>query len=195
MLVIGIAGKKRHGKDAIAEILTNLAEADGIIAVRRAFADSLKEECAEMMAVFSSPDPLVDSYHKFLSEMNDGDTKEKYRLLLQWWGTEFKRQMVKDSYWTDRFEEWVRAQHVPTQKIVLVPDVRFPNEVEVIKRLGGITIHVSRPGLVAPLDCHASELALDEFKAWDYDVVNTTLDVLEIRVKAIYSTIKAAWLR
>ena len=189
MLVVGIAGKKRHGKDAVAEMLTKRAGADGIIAIRRAFADSLKEECAMMMATTLGmgmlPTPMIDNYYRILAEMNDGDTKEKYRLLLQWWGTEFKRQMVKDSYWIDQFEEWIAHQHAP---IVLVPDVRF-------KRLGGIVIHVFRLGLTDFGDIHTSETALDTFKAWDYNLVNVTLDDLEWKVITMYEAIKEEWLK
>src|SRR5690606_25312219 len=44
---------------------------------------------------------------------------------------------------------------------VVVPDVRYPNEVDAIRRAGGTVIQVVRPGRPDDGDRHASETALD----------------------------------
>jgi hypothetical protein len=176
MIVVGIAGKKRSGKDTVAQMLVDLAEHKGIKAVRRAFADALKEECAKLLVQefdnfykgYYSPEMERIELERILKEMNQDETKEQYRLLLQWWGTEFKRKMISDSYWTDKMEKWIAES---TQDMVIIPDVRFPNEVQMIKRLHGVIINVKRPDQIA-LDGHASETALDTFHDWDYTIIN-----------------------
>ena len=187
MFVIGIAGKKRHGKDAVAKIIMNYAKEHGHVAVKRAMADPLKEECAKMiaeeLAANSSCDSKLTTYEHVLADMNSDETKEKYRLLLQWWGTEFKRSIDPD-YWVKRSEAWLTVAKNYVD-LVVIPDVRFVNEIEMVKQLGGIVIRVERPQLVQ-CDVHASEKLLDDYKDWDSVIVNAgTLDELEQHVRAV----------
>jgi hypothetical protein len=187
MLVIGIAGKKRSGKDITAQMFIDAAERLGIKATRRALADELKEECATMVAAHS--DKVATDV---LIEMNTDGQKEQYRLLLQWWGTEFKRNMVSDTYWTDKLHEWVLHHHRANREMVIVPDVRFLNEVKMIKQLGGVVINVVRPASIT-IDEHVSETALDEFRGWDFTIPNDSdLDSLAQKVEAIFSIV-ADW--
>lgn len=191
MVVIGIAGKKRSGKDTVAKALIECARREDITASRRALADALKEECASMLAPLLHP---RKSYSAILAEMHADDTKERYRLLLQWWGTEFRRGMTRDSYWVDNLRTWILRNCKGEREIVVVPDVRFPNEVEMIKQLGGVVVNVNRPFLDAG-DHHVSERALDEFQDWDYVVNNISdLEGLEWEARRIFLLIKDwAW--
>ena len=67
---------------------------------------------------------------------------------------------------------------------VVIDDVRFPNEVEMIQRLGGKVIRIDRPGPAE--STHASEIELDGFDGWDGVIVNDgTLGELEEKVKAV----------
>ena len=50
----------------------------------------------------------------------------------------------------------------------MVVDVRFPNEVDVIKRMGGIIVRIERDD-VTDTGTHESETALDNFEA-DYTI-------------------------
>jgi hypothetical protein len=142
----------------------------GIKATRRALADALKEECAAMLA--TQLEESVRTANDILAEMHQDGTKEKYRLLLQFWGTEFKRGMVSDTYWVDMLRDWILEHCTSTQEIVLVPDIRFPNEVAMIRKLGGVVIKVRRPIKLAVKDVHPSETALDEFHEWDIIIHN-----------------------
>ena len=190
MLVIGIAGKKRNGKDTVARMLMSCAERAGIKATRRALADTLKEECARMIAIELGESGQVSKYLDVLQEMHDDATKEKYRLLLQWWGTEFKRGMVSDNYWVDKLRDWL-LQHKShsQQEIFVVPDVRFPNEVEMIRQQGGLIINVYRPELEVS-DGHTSEHALDGMTDWFYTIDNNgDLDMLQHTIERLFPII------
>lgn len=88
------------------------------------------------------------------------------RHLLQTLGTDWGRQLVCDDIW---IKCWA-AQAAGATRVV-ADDVRFPNEAQAIKMLGGQVWKVWRPG--AELDCpHASEGALDTWDGFDRLIVN-----------------------
>jgi hypothetical protein len=189
MVVIGIAGKKRSGKDTTAKTLIECAQQEHITATRRALADPVKEECASMLAPFMHP---LKSYSEIVAEMHADETKEKYRPLLQFWGM-FRRES-NQLYWIDKLRAWILRNCREEREIVVVPDVRFPNEVEMVKQLGGVVVNVTRPFLDTG-DHHVSEVALEEFKDWDYVVNNNSdLEGLEWEARRIFLLIKDwAW--
>lgn len=93
----------------------------------------------------------------------------KHPKLLQWWGTEYRRAQDPD-YWVKK-----TFANIPKNvDIVLITDVRFPNEADAVKQWGGYTINVQRlrddgqPFYASdrPTD-HISETALDGYN-WDY---------------------------
>lgn len=132
MILIGISRKKRSGKDTFIQMLAQNTEHP---VVRRAFADALKDEVYRHVLEPNGLDrSLLDS---------DAD-KEKFRLLLRWWGTEFRRQLFSDHYGLDRMDDAL-AQYQDC--IVAVPDVRFPNEFDHIRQRGGVLIRIERPSL------------------------------------------------
>jgi hypothetical protein len=74
------------------------------------------------------------------------------RQMLQWLGTEWGRNLIDENIWVT----------LGKQKFILrgpgmvIADVRFENEANWIRYMGGIMIHVKRPD-VAPVARHASE--------------------------------------
>jgi len=94
----------------------------------------------------------------------------KHPKLLQWWGTEFRRQHFGYDYWVKKMFASIPAN----LDIALISDVRFVNEAEAIKQLGGYTINVQRLNRDGsqffssdrPVD-HPSEIALDGYN-WDF---------------------------
>ncbi len=180
VIVIGISGKKRAGKDTVAQMIKEKALASGFTVVRRALADLLKEECAK--AIAEEADHYDLSYENILKEMNTDGVKERYRLLLQWWGTEFRRQMCSEDYWVRAMRLWIECHTVsdemtqpgyPSPKqMILIPDIRFPNEVEMVKQLGGLVLRIQRPMTDFEAGNHPSECALDNFKDWDGIIKN-----------------------
>lgn len=85
------------------------------------------------------------------------------REILQLVGTEIFRA-VDPPIWT-----WAWHQKAEDYDVV-APDVRFPNEMEMIAARGGICVHVSRPGQ-HDASGHASETSLDN-RSFDYTVTN-----------------------
>ena len=168
--MIGITGKKGSGKDAIGQILT---EEFGYR--RYAFADSLKSICKELFG-FNH-----EQLHGNLKEEKDSYWGVSPREVLQFVGSELFRDQMSTLIPSLGKDFWVRSLErklVSTEKIC-VTDVRFENEAEMVRSLGGRIIKVVRPCLVSQ-DEHQSENA--EIEA-DLIVVNDgTLEDLRIKL-------------
>ena len=177
MTVIGVSGKKRSGKDTFFQMLEKHSS---VPVYRLALADTLKNEIYERIL---KPDGLERS-------MLDNDaTKEQFRTLLQWWGTEYRRRLFRDDYWLAKLSEQLE-QYKDQDAIVVITDVRFPNEFSFIKSIGGLMVRVSRPGLPNATDPHPSEVALDDEKGFDTFIDNNgTLEQFDSIVQAYVGTL------
>jgi hypothetical protein len=94
----------------------------------------------------------------------------KQRLLLQWWGTEFRRHVNPD-YWVTKLKQRLEKDK---PQIALINDLRFPNEFAFVKSLGEV-VRVDRPAL-PPIDAstHCSECALADVpdEEWSRILIN-----------------------
>jgi hypothetical protein len=124
--------------------------------------------------------------------------------LLQWYGTQFRRAFFGEDYWIRQLHRRLDAlpQDVPG---VVIPDVRFRNEVAYLRALGQsgsphalqrgtpqvVLWKVERPE--APLDRdaqHESEMDLEGYGEWDAVISNDgSLDQLYERVEAQYQSL------
>lgn len=92
--------------------------------------------------------------------INQKPTCPEMRELKQNHGTNVQRANDED-YWVKR---WIETYTKTFNKNVCVDDVRFINEVDVIKRFGGIIVRINRTDITDTGD-HPSETALDDFEA------------------------------
>lgn len=197
ILYIGIAGKKCHGKDTFAGFVKDelLPAPRCVSTLKRGFADALREEvavflCRELTGVPKwSRDPCRRIQQIMRTLTSDRpEEKEPFRLLMQWWGVEFRRSLFGEDYWIKELERFATSwlAIVPPQEklVLLVPDVRLPNEVDFIRSQGGILVKVNRRNMV-DTDSHSTETALDQFDGWDVQVKNDgTLDDLQNKAAA-----------
>lgn len=148
--IIGFAGRKGHGKDTAAQEFVNR----GYTLLR--FADPLKY----MLRAFYNCCGLEQ---EFIERKIEGDLKEvpcallcgrTPRYAMQTLGTEWGRSLIGESLWVDVLDYRARALDD-----IVVPDVRFPNEVETIANLGGRVWLIDASRRVPPDDhsTHASE--------------------------------------
>jgi hypothetical protein len=101
------------------------------------------------------------------------------RGLLQRFGTEVGREMFSEDFWVD-----YALNSIPDGAKAVIADVRYPNEADAIRKLGGKVIRVQRDGVVAANE-HASESALNDYK---FDVVlnnNRDIDGLHLLVDSV----------
>ena len=129
MNILGLAGHAGAGKDYTYEHLMALLEP--LHVERVAFADGLKFDIESALGVLPYDLPAL----------RDKPYPEEIRMLLQWWGTELRREHHGDDYWVlkgmEMAEEASRYAH-----LVVVTDVRFANEAKVIRERGGIVAEV-----------------------------------------------------
>lgn len=148
--IIGIAGRKNHGKDTAGQGLRGFENVK--------FAGPLKEMTRTFMRYIGMSEETIE-------RCVEGDMKEtplacfggrSTRFFMQKLGTEFGREMIWEDIWTSAFQDRARQ----FEKVVC-SDMRFPNEVDLIKRMGGRTVRVVNPSQPMPADAHISETAID----------------------------------
>ncbi|MDA8151502.1 MAG: hypothetical protein M0003_02105, partial [Acidithiobacillus sp.] len=101
------------------------------------------------------------------------------RQILQWWGTDYRRAQ-RETYWIDK----VRDRLLSDPGHWVVTDVRFQNEADLIRELGGQLGLVLRPG-VEPVAGHVSEAYWQSCRP-DFQVRNDgTLEDLTATVTAV----------
>jgi hypothetical protein len=183
MQIVGVCGDKQHGKDTVARFLIELANEYGVRATRRAMADPLKEEIAECFA------PRMGvTKHELLRQMNTTEEKERWRLIMQWWGTEYRRAEDPD-YWVKQLDRWMQ-QHKKGYGLVVVPDIRFLNEVRYVTEHEGYMIWITRAGFPTD-DPHLSECEWKQFKEWDRVIKSDgPKDNLKVEIAEVYTLLE-----
>ena len=146
MKVICISGKAQNGKDTTATYLYQYFIEHGKKAVIIHYADLLKFICTKYFGW-------------------NGEKDDYGRTLLQKVGTDIVRRK-EPNYWVNFVASLLRL-FSDEWDYVLIPDTRFPNEVDTFKSLMYDTLHlrVVRTNFVSPLSeeqqKHPSETALD----------------------------------
>ena len=181
-ILIGIAGAKRSGKNTAAALLRQcLAEWDQETLVgQTAFADPMYAMLAEFVGQ-STVNRLRDSDDK------DTEIIEPFgctlRHMAQTLGTEWGRHLIHGNAWVMATGSAIlqaegKAGH-DKPIVVLIPDVRFPNEAEFVRN-NGFLLHLQRPS--DSKDAHASETPL-EIEDTDTVIQNTgSLEAFEQKV-------------
>ena len=157
--VLGIVGLKRSGKDTAAQALVDQGW------TRMAFADPLKEMAMKLRGVWvevpegvhldAAVPVMRDSsghggsfaqYHYVVDALGMEKAKDlvpDVRRLLQTLGTDCVRGTFGGTAWVDLMERKIR-QALSDGESVVIPDVRFHEEFDLIARLGGDVIGVWR---------------------------------------------------
>lgn len=175
MKIIGFSGKKQSGKTTVSEFL--LSEISS--ALSRSFAFYLKEVVA---ACFD--DTIVRYGKTYDTDEGKSDVlpcHKTVREVLQIVGTDMFRSL-DSKCWIRPFEKWCR--NVSDCSLIVVPDVRFPNEVRCIRDLGGVVIRLLRAPF-GDVDKHESETALDEMEV----IGRGTRKEIILEDSPIYSTV------
>jgi hypothetical protein len=129
-IVIGFAGRAGAGKTTAA---LHLVRHHGFERVR--FAGPLK---AMMRALGCTEEEVDGALKEMPCALLGGRTP---RQAMQWLGTEWGRDMIAPDLWTRAWEHAVAGK-----PRVVADDVRFPNEVAAIRRLGGRVIRIVAAG-------------------------------------------------
>lgn len=149
-MIIGLSGYAQSGKDSTAELLClNYGYR------RIAFADPMREALLRLNPKLDSITHIAHRVEDYGWDLTKKDPE--VRRLLQVLGTEVGRKMFGENFWVDLALSGLK----PEDKVV-VSDVRFPNEGDAIKKLGGSLWRINRRNHSAVND-HASEHAMDNY--------------------------------
>jgi hypothetical protein len=180
-MIIGLNGRLKSGKDTTFGIIQELVPH----ARRVSFADPLKDSAAaalgidrwlmeEMKGDEDAVWMLFDSSGSALGPMFN--TRE----FLQRYGTEAHREVFGDDFWVDMA---LAPDLDHSGDLLVVTDMRFPNEAQRVRDLGGVTVKVVRE-VETGHSAHPSEQNIDHMI--DYFLSNTgTLGELRSNVEEL----------
>jgi len=184
-VIVGLTGFAGSGKDTVAKSMKLRGQFN-----RVAFADPLKNLAMKLDPVCVDPDnSSIFSLRNQVNLYGWEQTKryEDVRRFLQRLGAGARETFGEDV--------WIRAAskvvlgYVTDKKNVVLTDVRYPNEVDYVKSLGGFVVRVERPG-VGPVNDHDTEVLLKNFDV-DYVLTNDqTVDKLGSKVTIMLDELK-----
>lgn len=182
-MIVGLSGEKESGKDTVAAYLVKKYEFE-----RKAFADPLKKSVATLFNIpFKDVDTLKnDRKAKVTLSTYPGYSVElSFRGFLQRFGTESHRGVFGEDFWLNH--TLPVEGYYPGRNIVIT-DVRFANEAERVRQLGGSVIRIYR-SMVLTGDPHPSEQFAFEVDHIIYN--NGTLDQLWPKVEDMLVSISS----
>lgn len=170
--LIGVMGKKRHGKDTFAARLTSTHAY-----ARLAFADPMRDaiysldplirveadETGPLAAAGCYVEPGRVVRLSFLVDAAGWEAAKalrEVRRLLQEYGTGLRVTTYED-VWVDTTLRLAEDVLGP----VVITDVRFPNEVDAVRAQGGLLVYIVNPNVPEAHDPHPSENAVDRSDA------------------------------
>ena len=184
--IIGLRGKARSGKDTVASILSGKGW------TRKAFADQLKR----------SVGPLFGLSHDQLNGADDSealDPREQVdprwgktpRVILQECGEAWRK--IHPDVWCKFVLADIEELYREDDQFVIT-DVRYKNEADMIRKMGGVMVHVVRPGAESRTGrSHSSETEMDSYKRYDFTIDNSKdIPHLERQVAEMLRTCAAA---
>ena len=146
MRIVGLTGPKYVGKTTVARVL---GERPYYLA-RRSFAEPPREMIRTLLR-------LAGLSEAEIAAATTGSMKEtplsclrgrSYRHAIRTLGDEWGRQLVDEGLWTGILERRVTSEGVD----VVVDDVRYEDEAELIRRLGGRVVELHRDGVERRVD-------------------------------------------
>ena len=189
MKLIGLIAGKRCGKDTFADYVIKKNNY-----VKYGFADPLKEACRHLFV--------------FNDEQLYGECKEDFderwettpRKIYQQVGTEMFRNYFQTlfpenknlkggNFWVYRFKLWYQEELKKNPELkVIISDIRFQNEADIISELGGTLIKIERDTKM--VDTHISEANIHKIKS-KYTITNdSTLDDYYNKIDSLMGILK-----
>jgi hypothetical protein len=144
-MLVGFMGAMGSGKTTAANFMINEYGY-----VEKAFADPLKRACKELF-LFTD-----DQLYGTQAQKEEADNRWfgcSARTAMQFVGTDlFRNQLnaimpgIKNNIWVHHFKLWYQNHiKILDNPPVVISDIRFQNEADIIKKMGGIIIRIDRP--------------------------------------------------
>lgn len=177
--MIGITGKIGSGKDTIADYLVSKYNY-----TKLSLAEPIKSALAAML-----DEPIENFYDRNLKEQHIPELGLSRRQLAETLGTEWGRYTIKNYIGNQDF--WLKLLKYKISKNnlqrIVVPDVRFDNEVNFIRENKGIIINVIRPSFNIESDhiSNNNNLSYDVRIYNNYNTVEEFLSSIDSEIQTI----------
>lgn len=166
-MIIGFCGKKGSGKTYFSNYLVKKFKFHLL-----SFATPLKEATK---IIFNLTDDEVKNPNK--KEIIIPRLNASPRQLMQWMGTEVMRENFNKTFnyqgsiWVDNVKEQIKSLLSKDEHMnIVIDDVRFQNEIDMIHELGGIVIQIKLiDNIINETSYHPSE---NQKLSFDYDMIN-----------------------
>lgn len=218
--IIAISGKKQSGKDTTAKILQFLAYVDQLHAQAKAqgetielpsyleflefndavkqpiqikkFAGKLKNIVAELLNCDISNLESEDFKNSKIEYLSTNDKIITPRFLLQYLGTDVLRNSINEDIHVNLLLNELKSSQNANILAFAITDLRFRNELDAIKKHGGLTIRLNRneANKIVSNSQHESETALDNAQ---FDITidnNGTFEELFLKVQKVYEVFR-----
>ncbi len=193
MRVIGFTGKKGHGKDYVANILSDKLKNSKMLVEKLTLADNIKH----IVGIFTNTSfEFIDNNKNSLAyELSSGkfcgietakatsyfcdmgsEKHKKYikgkipvcyvsiRNMLQYFGTEMMQRNFGKNVWVNSIKNRIISLEKDADKYVyIITDIRFPHEYQIVKDLGGIIVEVVNHNIESN-DIHISENGMTDLQ-------------------------------
>lgn len=150
--IIGVTGFARSGKDTFYQESSKLLSKAKCF--RYAFADALKHES----------DDFLKKHVGISAFTEDPVDKELIRPFLVTYGTQLRRKLDPNC-WISRVESMIDENHInSSENFIFITDVRFENEAQWVKSIGGTIVKVTRDGVKpANKDEHTQSALIEKY--------------------------------
>ena len=179
--LIGIGGRKQHGKD---EFASNLGDDWVVIGMAEPLYNQLIIKNYHVdIGLRRVTDVLADCGNDWV----EAKKNPEIRRMLQVEGTEGGRKVFGENVWVDVMVKRVK-KHMEAGKNVAVTGIRFPNEAQAIRDNGGDLVWVERPGYVGDADANSGHASENSVSSEDFDIVvlnDSTLDALREKAQNV----------
>lgn len=188
-MILGLHGKMGSGKNEVARRLALLLRGKGLPLYEVSFAAKLKQSAAALLgctvddleAWKNDPEMWVCLAAHGGYDVREGQT---VRSFLQRYGTEAHREVFGEDFWLDAALPLDRDY---SGGLYVVTDVRFPNEAERVRHLGGTVVHIV--GQNEDTGSHASERSLHCFYEIDNRIRDDDFASLDKQLIALLGTL------
>lgn len=196
--IIGFTGPATSGKDTAAQALIDTG-----MWKRVSFADPLKQSALVLNPLVTIPcdhelvrtqwpeatisgDDVMLRLAEVVEELGWDGAKRvpEVRRILQVMGTECGRQIFGPNCWVNIAAKSIQDVRNSGLRVVMT-DVRFPEEAELIHNLGGTVVKIIRPG-VGSLNAHPSEAGITCYDHVVYN--NSSIDELHRKIIGSFAT-------
>lgn len=169
MLVIGVSGTKRSGKNTFADYTKRYLESKGKTVRIGSWAELLKKSAYESFGLLDMGggkiyDIWADSFKEnqkiqIVNSLGEVVHSVSGREFLQKYGTEGHREIFGDNFWIEQF--W-SSNDFDGVDVLIIADCRYDNEAENVLSKNGVIIKIDNPNTDKNSDSHLSEQGISE---------------------------------